>query len=200
MGNTGCGTCGAHLHWQVYYNTDTGQGVEPIPVDGVVASFCVDCTYTNNGFATDMRLVDNTDAGFSLTGSAACWGNQTNGYHEGGLDQTGIYYFSYCRGRTGSPTKTGTWTPILPSAGNYHIYVFVPEHSGLVLTGYAYYQIYSNNTFLETVTVNQHTYANKWVRLGVFNLSTSGSYVRLTNQTGDAGLPAYDAVMFVKDF
>lgn len=205
MGNTGTvtGTGGGyHLHWQVYYNTTTGGGVDPLPIEGVTA-FCgagQTCgPYTNTGFNTQMRLVDNTDGGFSLSGTGACWDNTVNGFHRDGLGLSRVYY-RYCSGTTGSPTRTGTWTPSLPSSGNYHVYVFAPNHSGLTLTSDARYQIYSNNILLHTQPVNQNGYNNDWVRLGMWNLSTSGTYVRLTNQTGDGQRVAYDAIMFVKDF
>ncbi len=99
-----------------------------------------------------------------------------------------------------APYYIGTWTPSLPASGNYHIYVFAPNHSSLTLTGNARYQIYSNNALIATVSINQNGYNNDWVRLGTWNLSTSGTYVRLTNQTSDGQRVAYDAIMFVRDF
>lgn len=154
MGNTGnvTGTSGYHLHWQVYYNTTTGGGVDPLPIEGVT-SFCgagQTCgPYNNADFSTQMRLVDNTDGGFSLSGTGTCWDNTTNGFHRDGLGLSRVYY-RYCNGTTGSPTLTGTWTPSLPASGNYHVYVFAPNHNGLTLTGNARYQIYSNNTLIAT--------------------------------------------------
>ncbi len=204
MGATGVAT-GDHLHFQTYLNTETGGGVDPGPIDGIgVGGFCNTqndpcgpfATYT---FSTDMRLVDNTDGGFSLTGTASCFNGTQNGYHIDGLGKT-VTYFRYCNGTTGSPTRTGRWTPVLPSSGNYHIYVFIPEHSGLSLTRAAKYHIYSNNTLISTVYIYQQVYPNKWIRLGLFNLSTNGSYVELKNQTSDGRTITYDAVMFVKDF
>jgi len=188
--------------YNVYFNTTSGGGVDPTPIDGYT-QFCgagQTCgPYDNYNFNTRMRLIDNTDNGFSLTGTASCWNNTTNGFHRDGLGKSVIYY-QYCSGTTGNPTRIGTWTPSLPAAGYYHIYVFAPNHSGIVLTQNARYQIYSNNTLIATVSVNQNGYNNDWVRLGMWYLSTSGTYIRLTNQTSDGQRVAYDAVMFVEDF
>lgn len=201
MDSTGNST-GHHLHFQVYFNTTSGGGVDPTPIDGYT-QFCgagQTCgPYDNYNFNTRMRLIDNTDNGFSLTGTASCWNNTTNGFHRDGLGKSVIYY-QYCSGTTGNPTRIGTWTPSLPAAGYYHIYAFAPNHSGIVLTQNARYQIYSNNTLIATVSVNQNGYNNDWVRLGMWYLSTSGTYIRLTNQTSDGQRVAYDAVMFVEDF
>lgn len=206
MGHSGCGTCGDHLHFQVYnVNPQTGAGVEPIPIDGRTTSFCTmgdgtQCgSVTNNSFATDMRLVDNTDSSFSLTGTAPCTNNTTNGYHKDGLNQSVVYY-RYCNGTFNTPTRTGTWTPSLPATASYHVYAFIPNHDGISLSGYAEYKIYSNNALIATVAVIQNTPNNRWVSLGQFNLNSSGSYIKLTNLTLDSGIIAYDAIMFVRDF
>lgn len=201
MGNTGNST-GPHLHWQVYYNTTSGQGVDPLPIEGVSA-FCgmgQTCgPYSNSSFSTQMRLVDNTDAGFSLSGTATCWSNTTNGFYRSGLEKS-VTYYSYCNGATGSPTRTGTWVPDLPVPGTYWVYAFAPNHSGITLTANATYRVYSNGSLVGTVSVNQNGYNNDWVRLGSFYLLTSNSYVVLTNQVNDGQRVAYDAVMFVRDF
>jgi hypothetical protein len=201
MGSTGNST-GPHLHFQVYSNTTSGGGVNPTPIDGYT-EFCdagKTCgPYNNYSFNTELRLVDNTDSGFTLIGSASCQNNTTNGFHRDGLDKTVIYY-RYCNGVTSSPTITGTWTPSLPAPAYYHIYVFAPNHNGITLSQGARYQIYSNNTLIATVSINQNGYNNDWVRLGTWYLGTSGTYVRLTNQTSDGQRIAYDAIMFVRDF
>lgn len=201
IGNTGCGNCGYHLHWQVYNNNlESGNGVEPVPIDGVSTSFVQNGTYTNPGFATYMRLVDNTDASpaFTLTGTASCFNNTINGYHQDGLYQA-VPYFRYCLGSGGVSTAKWTLTPSLPFSGNTHVYAFIPAHSGLTLTGQASYKIYSNNTLVQTVTINQHFTSNKWVNLGYFNLSTSGTYVTVASNTGDGERVAFDAMMFIPD-
>jgi hypothetical protein len=201
MGMTGGSSTGDHLHFQVYYNTTSGGGVDPTPIDGYTwfpGAGGTPSPYENYSFNTEMRLVDNTDGGFSLTGTASCSNNTTNGFHRNGLSKS-VTYYQYCNGTTGSPTRTGTWTPSLPASGNYHVYVFAPNHS-VTLTGNARYRVYSNNTLIATISVNQNGYNNDWVRLGMWNLSTSGTYVRLTNQTSDGRRVAYDAVMLVRDF
>lgn len=210
IGNTGCGNCGYHLHWQVYNNNmESGPGIEPRPIDVVTTATpfvqynptISAPTYTNSSAATYMRLVDNTDPGFTLTGTASCVNNTTNGYHQGGIYQSpSVAYFRYCFGSGGVSTGRWTPTPALPFSGNTHVYAFIPAHSGLTLTGQASYKIYSNNALVQTVTINQHFTSNKWVRLGMFNLNQSGTYVELTNQTGDGARVAFDAMMFVPDF
>lgn len=202
MGDTGNAT-GPHLHFQVYDNTDTGQGVDPVPIDGVTTAFCEDdCIYTNSSFNTDVRVVDNYgDPGFRLTTTtASCTNNRVSGYSKlGSASRT--YFFRHCNGVIGSPTATGTWNVKLGSTGSYIVYIFGPTHNGLAFTNDARYKIFSNGVLLETISIAQHAYKNKWVRLGVFYFgSLSNNYVQLTNQTGDAGSVAFDAVMFVKNY
>lgn len=204
MGSTG-NSSGDHLHFHVYNGTTTGPGVQPIPIDGKTTPFCnypISCgPYTNSGFVTDMRLVDNVDSGFTLIGTSTCYNNAVNGFDRLGLNVSpSPTYFRYCPGVTGSPTRTGTWTPSLPSAGYYFVYAFVPYHSGLTFTQNADYRIYINNVWTYTVRINQNAYGNKWILLGRFNFTASGSRIKLTNQTIDVGITAFDAVMFVKDF
>lgn len=201
IGNTGCEPCSYHLHWQVYNNNlESGDGVEPIPIDGYTTSFVQNGQYNNPSFATYMRLVDNTDAGFTLTGTATCVNGTANGYHQNGLyQQPAPVFYRYCHGTGG--VSTGKWipTPALPFSGNTHVYAFIPAHSGITLTGQANYKIYSNNVLVQTVTINQHFTSNKWVNLGYFNLSTSGTYVTLSSNTGDGERVAFDAMMFIPD-
>ena len=201
MGSTG-NSSGDHLHFQVYNNTTTGPGVEPIPIDGKNTSFCRyphSCgPYTNSGFVTDMRLVDNVDSGFALTGGGAtCYDNISNGFDRLGLSVSpSPVYYRYCN--ASSPAnRTGTWTPALPSSGNYRIYAFIPNSYNVTLTENADYRIYINNSWQYTIRINQEAYSNKWVYLGMFWLGTSGSYVRLTNAPIDGKRTAFDAVMFV---
>lgn len=206
IGNTGCEPCGNHLHWQVYNNNqDSGAGVEPVPVDGYTSFVQYNPqtgspTYENSGFTTYMRLVDNTDPSpaFTLTGTASCFNNTLNGYHQVGLEQS-VPYFRYCLGSGGISTGKWTPTPGLPFSGNTHVYAFIPAHSGLTLTGQAAYKIYSNNSLVQTVMINQHFTSNKWVNLGYFNLSTSGTYVTLASNAGDGQRVAFDAMMFIPD-
>lgn len=206
MGRSGqvTGVSGYHLHFQVYNGTDTGQGVEPIPIDGVTDSFVNGSLYTNSSVpSTDFRVVDNTDAAFDLSGTATCSYNRTNGYYRSGLSGRPIF-FRYCSGVpvTGSPTETAVWRILkLPAIGYYYLYVFLPVHEPLIFTNMAEYQIYSNNQRIAGIVINQHAYSNRWVRLGRFYFgNVKGNSIQLTNRTGDGRSVVYDAVMFVRDY
>jgi hypothetical protein len=92
-------------------------------------------------------------------------------------------------------SKTATFTPTLPSAGLYQVYLWYPARSD-----------YPKNVPVDivhaegttTVTVNQTLNGRKWNLLGVYNFSAgTGEYVRIrTSET--VGYVVVDAVKWVR--
>ena len=90
---------------------------------------------------------------------------------------------------------TGTWTPSLPSLGNYTVKVFVP--SAGATSPQARYAVDSGYGAPTTVTIDQSAYTDAWVSLGTFWLGEHAS-VSLTNLgTASGGDLAFSGVAFV---
>jgi hypothetical protein len=92
----------------------------------------------------------------------------------------------------------GRWTPTLPAAGQYEVFVYIP--SNYATTHNARYTVYHNGLW-NTVSVNQYVYYNVWVSLGTFSFNAGGGeFVFLPDTTGEPYLShriGYDAVKFV---
>ncbi|WP_199614180.1 golvesin C-terminal-like domain-containing protein [Paenibacillus alkalitolerans] len=124
-------------------------------------------------------IIDNVGSGYTESGT---WGDSSLPDSYGGSSR----YSS----NSGSTAK---WTPNLPTAGYYNVYVTYPSH--LKSNEYAQYTIYHNGT-TNTVTVDQTTMGRgRWrlIDTAYFEAGTGG-YVRLTASSGSN--TRADAVMF----
>lgn len=74
------------------------------------------------------------------------------------------------------------WRPNLPKAGQWEVWVFIPESHAT--TTNARYRIVHADGQTE-VAVNQSKYFNDWVLLGTFPFETGRGYVRLSDVTGE---------------
>jgi murein DD-endopeptidase MepM/ murein hydrolase activator NlpD len=94
----------------------------------------------------------------------------------------------------------GEWRPILPEAGRYEIFVFVPRN--FATTRSARYQVNHLDDRTEVV-VDQSRYFDQWVSLGTFACAAgTSSYLRLTDVTGEPWSQrrqvAFDAARWVR--
>jgi len=94
----------------------------------------------------------------------------------------------------------GEWRPVLPEAGQYEVFAFVPRN--FATTRKASYQVNHVGGRTE-VAVDQSRYFDQWVSLGTyrFAVGTSG-YLRLTDVTGESWAlrrqVAFDAAKWVR--
>jgi serine/threonine protein kinase len=98
---------------------------------------------------------------------------------------------------TDTPTATATFTPDLPAAGEYHVYVWYPKGDKRA-TKARYQIVYADGS--RQVPLDQNRNSARWVRIGralKFASGTNG-FVRLRNDTGELEkLVIADAVRFV---
>jgi hypothetical protein len=133
--------------------------------------------------------VDDLDSGFAPSGPSNYWHPQTVGWRS---------HMIWTYINTTRLDNSGTWTPNLPSAGSWQVYVLVP--SNYATTGSAKYTIYYNggNT---TRSVNQNAYYDDWVSIGTYTFAAgTGGRVYLPDTTGESGMQmiGFDAVKWVK--
>jgi hypothetical protein len=137
-------------------------------------------------------IVDELSEGFT-------WGGPLSGQREAQVGWVGHTF--YTRNARRTPENYGKWTPILPTAGNYQVYAFIP--SRYANSRSVRYRIFHNGVRNDKV-INQSWYSNQWVSLGTyyFDASNDGSeFVIVYDNTGEAYLSryiAFDAVKFVK--
>ncbi len=131
-------------------------------------------------------VVDNSDLSrFSTTGTWTASG-AGNGFNGGSLVSTTV-------------GGTASWTPTLPSSGQYGVYVWYSGGSsnGFPRDASASYQV-SHRFGASTVSINQDVGAGTWVLVGSYEFELNGpAKVTLTRvSTGNA--TAADAVRFVR--
>nr|MBC7244492.1 hypothetical protein [Chloroflexota bacterium] len=134
-------------------------------------------------------IVDDKSSGFQKGGPNESWYERSIGYN-------GHIYWTY--NSDAQVYNYARWTPQLPGAGNYQVYVFIPRERAD--TKSARYRIYHNGQ-QHTATVNQSIYFDKWVSLGTYYFAASGNeYVYLDDVTGEPYASrkiGFDAVKFV---
>lgn len=135
-----------------------------------------DCGTTTAG--ADI-VIDNNDTATSRTGSWTA--SSASGYWA----SNSLY---------NNAGSTFRWTPNVPSAGAYEVYVWWTYHSNRS-TNVPYRVRHAGGT--STVTVNQRdpATAGRWVLMGTYNFNAgTGGYVEVSSENGQASA---DAVKFV---
>lgn len=117
-------------------------------------------------------------------------------FYQAAIGYNGHIYWT--RNATSTQENWGRWKPVLPVAGQYEVYVYIPSNHGT--TRFARYSTFHNAKW-NTVTVNQYIYYDAWVSLGTFDFNASGNeFVFLNDVTGEPYLLrqiAWDAVKWV---
>jgi len=117
-------------------------------------------------------------------------------FHQAAIGYNSHIYWT--RNATSVQENWGRWKPVLPVAGQYEVFVYIP--SNYATTRFARYSTFHNGKW-KTVTVNQYIYSDAWVSLGTFDFNASGNeFVFLNDVTGEPYLLrqiAWDAVKWV---
>jgi hypothetical protein len=147
------------------------------------------CYINIQQLAQDVVVDDNTGAAVK-TGT---WESRTGGNIT--LDTYGASYLN--DGNWGKGTKRVTFTPTLPEAGNYQVYVRTPNWGAGAANAVPHDIRHTGGT--STVYVNQQTSQSQWVLLGTYNFAagTGGSVV--VRNDGTSGYVLADVVRFVKE-
>jgi hypothetical protein len=137
----------------------------------------------------DTVIVDDRSAGFTKGGPYSAWRWAPYGYRG---------RMTYTRNAYSKQENWGRWTPALPRAGHYKVYVFIPRVHGT--TTNARYQVYHAGQW-NSRRINQAVYYDKWVYIGRYYFTANGGeYAYLCDITYEPYLSreiAFDAVKFV---
>jgi len=138
--------------------------------------------------ASNEILVDDQSPQFTRGGTARYWKEAPVGYAD-------HMYFTYS---SAVLDNWGRWTPKLPQAGTYEVFVHIPAQNAT--TQKASYTIVHAGKRDKQV-INQMLYENAWLSLGTFDFSAKGGeYVQLGDLTGEAKSTkriGFDAVKWV---
>jgi hypothetical protein len=141
------------------------------------------CLASLQALADDI-IIDNGGAGFSTVGT---WGASSF--------NTGFYGADYLQdGTAGADTgKYATWTPTIPAAGDYLVYMRWPAAANRASA--APIEIGHSAGVDSSKTVNQQTNGGTWVLIGQYNFNAgTGNYVKIS--AAAAGYTIADAVRF----
>lgn len=194
-GHSGCGNCGAHLHFGVYHNDWTaghetdpfgwrGDVTDPLIAYNGETATCLWRSLDADPISCADIIVEDGGQGSFISGGGWLTSTRGNGYH--------MYYHR----NTTDPTVYAMWITTRTVPGVYKIYAFIPEerHS----TQQATYQIWSDAGWQARV-VNQYPNTNTWVLLGTFHIPSADAEVGMFANTGepvDTTWIAADAVKF----
>jgi len=150
-----------------------------------------DSAYSNEATATtaagggSANYLDNGDAGGIV---------QTGGW-SAATTSTGFYGSNYLSdGNTGKGSKTVRFTPTLPAAGRYEVYLWWPMDATNA-TNVPVDVVHGAGTDL--LQVNQRTMGGKWVRLGAYDFAAGSTGSVLISNAGTDGTVVADAAWFV---
>jgi len=128
-------------------------------------------------------IIDDGDAGFTTTGS---WASST-----GGDSYNGDYVWA----STGGTLSTARWTPTMPAAGNYQVFVWY--RAGSNRASDAPYTVYYNGGNI-TIPVDQKVNSGQWNSLGTYSFAAGSSgYVQLSDNAEPSTVVVADAVRFL---
>jgi len=125
-------------------------------------------------------------------------------WHDAYCGDGGHTYYTYAVSDPAQSTNTAIWRPSIPTTGNYHVYVHVPQQCHLAMPPYASQQACYTITYAggQARQWVDHNTAAEWVDLGSyrFKAGTSGS-VTLSDLTGESfslrRVVFFDAVKWV---
>ena len=135
------------------------------------------------------RVIDNKSSEFH-------WGGpQKNRHASSGGHGTGFFWTYNTRS---SWVNYGKWKPRNLAAGDYEVFVFIPNANAS--TGHATYRVWHDGSRTDR-TVDQNRFNNVWVSLGTYEFSSNEKegvvlYDR-TNEASGSTRIAFDAVKFV---
>lgn len=197
-GHSGCGDCGAHLHFGVYHNdwvagneTDPfgwrGSVPDPLIAYNGESATCLWRSIDEDPISCADTIVEDAGRGSTTTGTWTV-GNRGNGYH------------TYYRTNTTDNGVQASWVTTSVVPGIYKVYAFIPEQPSGVQTPrtqQAQYSIWSD-TGWQTRVISQ-AYTNQWVLLGTFRIPSAYAQVVLSANTGETAgtrLVMADAIKF----
>ena len=169
----------------------TPQSTSDTVVSGPVSADDAPGTGTSGTPAANGILVDDTAApGFSWSGSQD-WRIARGGLLNNQYLYTDNSQFSF--------RIWGRWNVALPEAGDYEVWVYIPNHPGA--TSNARYRVFHSGVLSGVIQVDQAANLGQWVKLGTFAFTLSDTqYVYLndlTFETSGARDVVFDAVQFV---
>ena len=137
-------------------------------------------------------------------GTDVAWSNTPDGFstpdapladHDNPFAVGTARYVQTVRGRR-QPTAAAIWTPRIPAAGRYAVYVTYTSCPASVTD--AHYTVVHKG-IASHFTVNQQVGGGTWVYLGTFDFdegATTDGLVALTNESAQDGVVSADAVRF----
>lgn len=155
---------------QIYLFSMLGNNVSDDPatkdaIDDAVVVMAQTAIPNDGGGSGSQIIIDNGDAGFSLTGS---WSTGTTAPDRYGVD----YRFH----GTGTSADEATWTYLADAAGNYEVFAWWSQGSN---RSAAAPYIVSHSGGSTTVVKNQQMNGGSWQSLGTYSLNAGANQVRL---------------------
>ncbi|MEP4189701.1 MAG: RHS repeat-associated core domain-containing protein, partial [Sneathiella sp.] len=130
-------------------------------------------------------VMDNTDVGTSSTGTWTNYGNVT------WADYWGTN-FAY-KTNVADPAATFTWTPTLPKATSYGLYVHIPHRRNKTYSSVANYTVHHAGGS-SVVTLNQGANQGKWLLLGHYDLAPGSNHRVILDDIGADARVVADAI------
>ena len=136
----------------------------------------------------DLQFADGFYLHTDPPSSMVYWRDVLTGYN-------GHMWWTYTTAANNLDTCYAIWTPVLTELGDYYVYAYIPD-TNATATAARYYIYFAAGT--TSVVIDQSSYADEWVLLGMYVFSTGYGYVYLGDATGTQGQRiAFDALRWI---